>query len=174
MKEPADEPRDEIPAASGLLTRYEGGDGLNLAIRGTDTGAWCLRPLATEDRGALIAELVSAAVASDGGAALVLVPEVRYGSQVLDSLIERFPSTQRVDSAMSDGERAAAWVAGARGAPVLAGGRGGVLTPSPKLRLVVVDEEHHYTYKEDRAPRFDARTRRARSARASMEPYAYS
>jgi primosomal protein N' (replication factor Y) len=147
---------EEGPAPD-LLTRYLGGDELHSAIRGTASGAWSLRPLPTEDRGVLLSELVSAAVASEGGAALVLVPEVRYGSEVLDAISARFPMVQRVDSARPDGERATAWIAGARGALVLAGGRGGVLVPSPKLRLMVVDEEHHRTYKEDRSPRFDAR-----------------
>ena len=152
----APEPAEAI-GSTGILATYEGGDALGHAIRGADTGAWCLRPLSTDDRGQLISELVSQAVAGDGGAALVLVPEVRYGSDVLDTISKNFPTLQRVDSAQSDPDRAAAWIAAARGAPVVAGGRGAVLAPSPKLRLIVVDEEHHRTYKDDRSPRFDAR-----------------
>jgi primosomal protein N' (replication factor Y) len=156
VKTPPLAPAEEIPSG-GVLASYEGGDALALAIRGGATGAWCLRPLPTEDRGELISEIVSQAVAADGGAALVLVPEVRYGSEVLDTIAARFPSLERVDSAQPDSARAQAWIAAARGAPIVAGGRGGVLVPSPKLRLIVVDEEHHRTYKEDRSPRFDAR-----------------
>jgi primosomal protein N' (replication factor Y) len=150
---------EPAPETSGpsRLENYEGGAALLSAISGGGTGAWVLRPLPTESPGELIADLVSAAAQSGDGAALVLVPEVRYGSDVLDAISKRFPGIQRVDSAQPDPERANAWVAGARGAPVLAGGRGAILVPAPELRLVVVDEEHHRTYKEDRAPRFDAR-----------------
>ena len=45
----------------------------------------------------------------------------------------------------------------AAGHGVGAGGRAGVLAPTPELRLIVIDEAHHRTYKEDRAPRYDAR-----------------
>jgi len=58
---------------------------------------------------------------------------------------------------VGDAQRSAGWIALAGGERIGAGGRVSVLAPAPDLRLIVVDEESHRTYKEDRSPRFDAR-----------------
>ena len=137
-----------------LLTGYQGGANLLAAIRARGTGTWCVQILPGADRGALVAEMVAAL---PSGAAIVLVPEVRYGSQVLDRLTEYFPELARVDSGQTDGQRSQAWISMAEGGRVAGGGRSAVFTPAPDLALIVVDEEHHQTYKEDRAPRYDAR-----------------
>lgn len=138
-----------------ILPRYERGPELLEAISAGRAGTWSLRPLATEARGDLIAELVSAVGAE--GAALVLVPEVRFGSIVIDDLVRRHPTLVRLDSAEDDMERAGAWMRMANGHGLAAGGRAAVFAPAPRLRLIVVDEEHDNTYKEDRSPRYDAR-----------------
>ncbi|MBA2427944.1 MAG: primosomal protein N' [Actinobacteria bacterium] len=144
-------------ADGGPLAHYLGGPELAAAVQSGAAGVWALRPLPGHDRAALISDLVAAAARSRGGSALVLVPEVRYGSAVLDGLTARWPATARVDSGVSDGERARSWLALARGHGLGAGGRAAVLAPMPDLRVVVVDEAHHRTYKEDRSPRYDAR-----------------
>lgn len=141
------------PSALGGL---QGGDSLLAAIAGGDTGTWVVRPIASQDRGPLIAELVGAA-AGTGGAALVLVPEVRYGAPTLDALARHWPEAARVDSAETDADRARAWLRLARGHGLGLGGRAAVMAPAAALRLIVVDEEHHHSYKEDRSPRYDAR-----------------
>ena len=139
-----------------IILGYERGSELVAAIGEGRAGTWCLRVALAENRGRLIGELVGIAI-DNGGSALVAVPEVRYGSATLDSISQMFPETCRVDSAIGDADRSGNWIALARGAPVGAGGRGAVLAPAPGLRLIVVDEESHRTYKEDRSPRFDAR-----------------
>lgn len=149
----ADEPAIDEPK---IVPSYTGGTDLLAAIAQGRPGTWCLRVALGEDRGGVARELVGAAV-SAGGAALVVVPEVRYGSMTLDAVVEGFPNTCRVDSAAGDAERSAGWIALAEGVPVGAGGRATVLAPAPALRVIVVDEESHRTYKEDRSPRFDAR-----------------
>ncbi|MEA2498644.1 MAG: hypothetical protein QOH26_1049, partial [Actinomycetota bacterium] len=163
----------EPPAAGPVphrLLRYEGGAEIAGAIEGGATGAWCLRVLPGEDRGAVIAELVAAALRAPEGASLVAVPEVRYGSAVLDRLGATYPGFARVDTGRVEAERARDWVRLAAGHRVGGGGRSSVLAPTPSLRLIVVDEEHHPTYKEDRSPRYDARRvalERARLQRAA-------
>jgi len=139
------------------IRAYEGGEALVAAVENRRSGAWSLQCLPGEDRGELIAELVAAAGKASGGAALVAVPEVRYGSSVLAALEYHFPDLARVDSSTSDADRARAWIQMARGHGLGAGGRAALLAPSPNLALIVVDEEHHPTYKEDRSPRFDGR-----------------
>jgi primosomal protein N' (replication factor Y) len=115
-----------------------------------------VRTVAGEDHGSLIVEMIEAALGA-GGQALVAVPEVHWGSATLERLSARWPQTARVDSAQPDGERASAWLRIGAGAPLGAGGRSAVLAPAEHLRLIVIDDEHHLSYKEDRSPRYDAR-----------------
>lgn len=150
-----DAPAEVVARALGQrLVAYEGGGDLLTALGAARGGVWCVQALPGEDRGALIAEMVAALRAR---AALVLVPEVRYGSLVLDRVGELLPGLARLDSAQDDMDRSSAWVRMARGHRLGGGGRSAVFAPSPGLGLIVVDEEHHQTYKEDRAPRYDAR-----------------
>lgn len=148
-----------------LVPAYDGGPELLAALREGRAGTWSFRTGLAENRGEVIAELVAATLEGEGSA-LVSVPEVRYGSATLETLSERF-DVCRVDSAVGDAERSASWIALGRGARVGAGGRATVLAPVTNLRLIVVDEESHRTYKEDRSPRFDARRVAIERARQS-------
>jgi primosomal protein N' (replication factor Y) len=85
------------------------------------------------------------------------VPEVRYGAPALDAVVAAWPDAARVDSSVADADRARAWLRLAAGHGLGVGGRAVVLAPAPDLRLIVLDEEHHRSYKEDRSPRYDAR-----------------
>jgi primosomal protein N' len=140
-----------------VVIGYEDGADLIRSIESGRTGAWCLECLPGEDRGRLVAELVHAAGRAQRGAALVCVPEVRYGSVVLEDLARRLGDVAFVDSARSDADRSRAWMRLGNGHGVGAGGRAAVLAPVPNLRLIVIDEAHHRTYKEDRSPRYDTR-----------------
>lgn len=142
------------PPTPMRIPSYEGGRELLAALSRRTPGTWCIQVVPGEDRGRLISEMTG--VLPDG-ATLVLVPEVRYGSLVLDSVAGYFPSMARVDSAQDETDRSSAWLAMAGGHRVGGGGRGAIFTPAPDLALIVIDEEHHQTYKEDRAPRYDAR-----------------
>jgi primosomal protein N' (replication factor Y) (superfamily II helicase) len=135
---------------------YENGDDLLDAIASGGAARWCVQSVQGEDRGALIAELAGAAIAA-GGTVLVAVPEVRYGSTVIERLAAHWPQLARLDSSTPGIERAGAWVRLACGAPIGAGGRAAVIAPALNLRLIVIDEDHHPTYKEERSPRYDAR-----------------
>lgn len=136
-----------------VLGSYAGSDGLLAALDG-GAGSFCIRTVPGEDRARLISEIAAAA---NGGGVLIAVPEVRYGSLLLDGVATHLGPIGRLDSARPEGERAAAWLASARGQTISGGGRSAVLAPCDPLRVVVLDEEHHHTYKEDRAPRYDAR-----------------
>ena len=150
------------PVPSRLL-RYRGGRELVAALGAGRGGTWCVRTLPGEDHGALIAEIVVAA----GGRALVAVPEVHYGSSVIESLQKVWPDIARVDSSVPGGDRSRAWARLGRGAGPGVGGRAAVLAPAVDLRAIVIDEEHHPSFKEDRAPRYDARRVALERARLS-------
>jgi primosomal protein N' (replication factor Y) (superfamily II helicase) len=149
------------PLTGGPQTRalraYEGGLELAEEIAAGAEGVWILRTGVGGDRTDIVADLVAAAARAGSGAALVTVPEVRYGSAVLDALERHWPDLARVDSARSEPERTRAWLRLAAGHGLGGGGRSAVLAPCPHVRLIVVDEAHHSSYKEDRAPRIDAR-----------------
>lgn len=154
--------------APELLPSYATGPALLAAIEERSGGTWCVNALPAHDRSRLIAELVSAAGRA-GGSALVAVPEVRFGSQVIDGLRTWWPDLVRIDSAQDGKDRAESWLRMARGHGLACGGRATVFAPAPELRLIVIDEEHDRTFKEDRSPRYDARrvaTERARSQAA--------
>ncbi|CAN5651266.1 hypothetical protein BH18ACT15_BH18ACT15_07780 [soil metagenome] len=141
--------------SSGALAGYSGAARLLGALERGQAGVWCLRTLLGEDHGALVRELVAAAGRGGKGGALVCVPEVRYGSEVLEALAG--DGAERVDAATADRDRAKAWLRLAAGHGLGTGGRTTVLAPSPRLSLIVLDDEWHMSYRSDRSPRYDAR-----------------
>src|SRR5690349_170872 len=116
-------------------------------------------------------EVYLAAIASTlrrGKRALVLVPEIALTPQTAGRIAARFGERVAVlHSALGDGERAAAH-ARIRGgeADVVVGPRSAVFAPLPNLGLVVIDEEHGASYKQQDAPRYDARRVAAKRARS--------
>ncbi|HUK77487.1 MAG TPA: primosomal protein N' [Thermoleophilia bacterium] len=112
-------------------------------------------------------------VLRSGHGVLILVPEIGLTGQTIARLAARFPREQVAvfHSGLSAGERLAAWRAAAEGrARLVLGARSAVLAPIRDLGLIVVDEEHDASYKQDNDPRYDARTvaawRAARSGAA--------
>lgn len=101
-----------------------------------------------------------ARVLAQGGQALVLVPEISLTPQLEARFRAAFPEANIVvqHSALPDVPRTAAWLAAARGdAAVVLGTRLAVLTPLPRLALVVVDEEHDTSFKQQEGLRYSGR-----------------
>ena len=94
-----------------------------------------------------------------GRQALVLAPEIGLTPQLLRRFRERLPVTVlATHSGMTDRERLAAWAAMARGeARVLIGTRSAIFTPLPEAGLIIVDEEHDASYKQQDGFRYHAR-----------------
>ena len=103
----------------------------------------------------VIAEVVRA-----GGQALVLVPEISLTPQLEARFREAFPEAQiaLMHSGLEDIARTKAWLDAARGdAAIILGTRLAVLAPLPKLSLIVVDEEHDTSFKQQEGLRYSAR-----------------
>ncbi|NBV54852.1 MAG: primosomal protein N', partial [Proteobacteria bacterium] len=102
---------------------------------------------------------VMARVLAGGGQILVLVPEIALTPQWLARFTERFGMPPLVwHSGLATGAKRAAWWALARGeAKVVVGARSALFLPFSNLQLVVVDEEHEPSYKQDEAFRYHAR-----------------
>ncbi len=100
-----------------------------------------------------------AAARDAGGQALVLVPEVALGSQIVRLFEQRFRGRVGVlHSYLGVGERRRNWELASRGAlDVVVGARSAVFAPLPNLRLVVVDEEHEPAYKQSEQLRYHGR-----------------
>ncbi|HET7125620.1 MAG TPA: primosomal protein N', partial [Lysobacter sp.] len=94
-----------------------------------------------------------------GRQALVLVPEIGLTPQLLARFRARLGvPVHALHSGLNDGERATAWTAAWRGeARVIVGTRSAVFTPLPDAGLVVVDEEHDASYKQQDGIRYHAR-----------------
>ena len=110
-----------------------------------------------------------AAARARGRGSLVLVPEIALTPQLLARLRARLGEGVSVwHSAMSRAERAEEHGRVREGeADVVLGARSAVFAPVARLGLIVVDEEHDPSYKQDATPRYDARQVAARRARAA-------
>jgi primosomal protein N' (replication factor Y) len=91
--------------------------------------------------------------------AIVLVPEIALTPQTVTRFRERFGDQVAVlHSGLSLGERYDEWDRLRRGeARVCVGPRSAVFAPLSRLGLIVIDEEHDQSYKQDGDPRYDAR-----------------
>jgi primosomal protein N' (replication factor Y) len=103
-------------------------------------------------------QAVSAALQRDRGA-IVLVPEIALTPQTAGRFERRFGDEVAIlHSKLGAGERHDEWLRLRRGeARVCIGPRSAVFAPVKNLGLIVVDEEHDGSYKQDGDPRYDAR-----------------
>ena len=110
-----------------------------------------------------------AATLERGRGAIVLVPEIALTPQTVGRFRARFGDLVAVlHSALTDAERRDERERIASGeAPVVVGARSAVFAPVARLGLVVVDEEHDASFKQESDPRYDARTVAAK--RAALE-----
>ena len=127
-----------------------------------------------------------ARVLERGERAIVLVPEIALTPQTSERFERAFGERVAVlHSALSERERYDAWQAAARGElDVIVGARSAVFAPLPNVTMIVVDEEHETSYRQDSTPRYHAvdvareRMRRAGgivvlgSATPALEDYA--
>jgi len=107
-----------------------------------------------------------------GRQALVLVPEIGLTPQLLRRFQERLPGRiHLLHSNLADGERTRAWLAAARGeAAVILGTRSAIFAPLSHAGLIIVDEEHDASYKQQDGLRYSARDLALVRARALGVP----
>jgi len=98
-------------------------------------------------------------VLAAGGGVLLLVPEIGLTPGVAAQMVAAFGSeVALMHSQLTPDERAEQWHRIRRGeARVVVGTRSAVFAPIPNLRLIVVDEEHDSSYKQEETPRYHGR-----------------
>ncbi len=98
-------------------------------------------------------------VCGSGRQVLLLVPEIALTPSVAALFRGAFGDRVAIQhSALSDGERHDQWQRIRRGAvDLVIGTRSAVFAPLPRLGLVIVDEEHDSSYKQEEAPRYHGR-----------------
>jgi primosomal protein N' (replication factor Y) (superfamily II helicase) len=94
-----------------------------------------------------------------GKRGIVLVPEIALTPQTIERFAARFPHRVAVlHSRLSLGEQFDEWRRIRAGEfDVVIGSRSAIFAPQPDLGLVVIDEEHEWTYKQDNSPHYHAR-----------------
>jgi len=110
-------------------------------------------------------------IVSYGRQAIVLVPEISLTPQTIRRFASRFPSVAVLHSHLTDAERHGHWKQIASGAvQVVVGARSAVFAPTPHLGLIVIDEEHETSFKQDSTPRYHAREVARRRAELERVP----
>lgn len=100
------------------------------------------------------------ATLAQGEQALMLVPEIALTPQLENRVRARFPSAHLViaNSSVADAARARGFLdALSGGADIVLGTRLAIFTPLPRLRLIIVDEEHDASFKQQDGVRYSAR-----------------
>lgn len=97
-------------------------------------------------------------VVAFGREAIVLVPEISLTPQTIRRFRSRFDRVAVLHSHLTDAERHRHWASIAEGEiQVVVGARSAIFAPCRKLGLIVVDEEHESSFKQDTVPRYHAR-----------------
>ncbi len=99
------------------------------------------------------------AILAKGRSAILLVPEIGLTPAMAADLHQIFSDEVAIlHSALTDDERAEQWKRIRNGeSHIVVGTRSAVFAPVPDLALIVVDEEHDHSYKQDEMPRYHAR-----------------
>lgn len=100
-----------------------------------------------------------AGVLAKGRGSIALVPEIALTPQMIERFTGRFGAEVAVlHSRLSAGERFDEWKrVSTGGARVVIGARSAVFAPLKDLGLIILDEEHEHTYKQEESPRYHAR-----------------
>ena len=94
------------------------------------------------------------------GQVLMMVPEINLTPQLESRVRLRFPNENIVSlhSGLTEGERLQNWLSAVSGkARIILGTRLSIMVPAPNLKMIVVDEEHDQSYKQQEGLRYSAR-----------------
>lgn len=120
--------------------------------------AWLLHGITGSGKTEVYFRIIEHAIKNDFQA-IVLVPEISLTPQMVERFRGRFGGrVALLHSALSQGERYAEKTRIKNGqATVVLGARSAIFAPTPRLGLIIIDEEHESSYKQDETPKYHAR-----------------
>jgi len=132
-------------------------DRILVAIRGQQSETFVLHGVTGSGKTEVYIQAIREVV-SYGQQAIVLVPEISLTPQAIQRFRSRFDSVAVLHSHLSDSDRHYHWQNIAAGkVQVIVGARSAVFAPAPHLGLIIIDEEHETSFKQETAPRYHAR-----------------
>lgn len=133
-------------------------DAINASIRKREIRSFLLYGITGSGKTEVFLHAIEETLAAERQA-IVLVPEISLTAQAMALYHGRFPGKVAIlHSHLSPGERYDEWMRIARGeARVVLGARSAIFAPCPDLGLIVIDEEHESSYKQETTPRYHAK-----------------
>ncbi|HYL34416.1 MAG TPA: primosomal protein N' [Bryobacteraceae bacterium] len=149
---------DEAPARTLNTHQLLAYQHIEAALRGDAFRTFLLEGVTGSGKTEVYLKAIDACLAL-GRSALLLVPEIALTPAVAGQFFHRFGNqVAMLHSAFHDAERAEQWRRIRAGlATVVVGTRSGVFAPVRNLGLVVIDEEHDHSYKQQETPRYNGR-----------------
>ncbi|MHC4509916.1 MAG: replication restart helicase PriA, partial [Planctomycetota bacterium] len=144
-------------------------DSIKVQIASQEFGVTLLHGVTDSGKTELYIRAIQAVLQKDKSA-IVLLPEIALTAQTVQRFDARFERIAVMHSGLSGAQRNVQWQKIKSGeADVVIGARSAVFAPLANLGLIIVDEEHEPSYKQDTAPRYhgrDVAIKRAQSANA--------
>jgi len=149
------------PSATAQRLNSEQQQALEAMLQaGTDFKVWLLYGITGSGKTEVYMHLLEAMLQAPGSQALVLVPEINLTPQLESRFRARFPNQSIVmlHSQMNESERLHGWLRAQNGeARIVIGTRLSVFTPLKNPAVIIVDEEHDSSYKQQDGMRYSAR-----------------
>ena len=148
-----------LPCEPPALTGEQSAALAAIAAAGRRFGAWLLHGVTGSGKTEVYLRLIERCLA-EGRQALLLVPEINLTPQLENRVAARFPDVMLVSlhSELGEAARTRNWKAAFEGrARIVLGTRLAVFTPLPEPGLIVVDEEHDPSFKQQDGVRYSAR-----------------
>ena len=135
-----------------------GGEGQGARAEGGGSEVAASEVSSTESSGSARSTDSDAAGGDAIGGVIVLVPEIALTPQTVSRFLTRFDRVAVLHSGLTSAQRHEQWQRIRRGeADIVIGARSAVFAPLSKVALIIVDEEHETSYKQDQAPRYHGR-----------------
>jgi primosomal protein N' (replication factor Y) len=121
------------------------------------TGTHLLHGITGSGKTAIYVELAKQTIAS-GKSVIVLVPEIALTSQIIAEFVPHFPDLIVTHSHQTEAQRHKAWLEALHSETprVVIGPRSALFTPFTDLGLIVIDEAHEPSFKQEKSPRYSA------------------
>lgn len=158
VKKAVPSPRGALQAVSPFVLNDEQRYAVNTIFSADPGSKWLLEGITGSGKTEVYLKVIEYSV-KQGKQALVLVPEIALTPQTVLRFQSRFGDTVGLwHSSLTDSERAKTWQAVRDGAlAIIVGVRSAIFLPFGQLGLIVLDEEHESTYKQEEHPRYHTR-----------------